>query len=242
MNAATGDAKMLSESNAQLQLLSALQRQIGTASLATLSGMRAEIGGAVSAAQTIAQQSRTAAGADDKMINLREVTGTTREAIAKVADEVFGKKKLDPYLQFNSPDDEAEYRKREAERQAYIERELAKGTPEGALNASNATLAQLQDARDYGADRSPDFARLLADTTNARDAQFAAMRQDTLGHTGAKAAAPEPEASASDLDAIAATFKAAGVLSEPTGAAKLAGHGLNDLAFERAGSDTGRNV
>ncbi len=66
-------------------------------------------------------------------------------------------KDFDPYLQFGPGDMEADYRKREAERRAYIAAEQAKGTPQGDLNASGAAVGQMADAAAHGAANSPEF-------------------------------------------------------------------------------------
>lgn len=177
MTEIAGNAAALSDGKTQLQLLAALQRQIGTASPAILAGLRSEIIATVTAAQSVAQHSRATATVTDKAASLADVTTNTRRAIQNIADELFEQKKLDPYLQFASDEDEAEYRKREAERYAYIKAELAKGTPQGAANAAKAATEQLDDARDHGADSSPDFARMYAVVSEASDAQRAAMAE-----------------------------------------------------------------
>ena len=150
-----------------------------------------------------------------------------------MADELFEQKKLDPFLQFASQEEAAEYRKREAEREAYIRAELAKGTPQGALNASNATLAQLDDARDHGAEQSPDFDRLYQTTIGARDAQRAAIGKESA-QTIAPAAAAQDAANTlkveepkSDVDEIAAALRMAGVVVPDFTPSNS--HGLNSL-------------
>lgn len=215
----------------QLYAIADMQRMVGAASPSALAHMRAEIVATALAAQTIAQQSQAAANATDRQADLANVTATTRQTIQNVARELFEDRKLDPYLQFQSAEDEAEYRKREAERQAYIRAELAKGTPQGALNASNAMLAQLDDARDHGADRSPDFDRMYGTTLSARDAQRNAMGLPPIAanEAGVSAEATAPPAeTASEIDEIAATLRLAGVgVGVP---APLNSHGLADQA------------
>lgn len=214
----------------QLYAIADMQRMVGIASPSALAQMRAEIVATANAGQTIAQQSRTA-NANERQADLAEVTASTRQTIQNVEHELFEEKKLDPYLQFQSAEDEAEYRKREAERQAYIRAELAKGTPQGALNASNAMLAQLDDARDHGADRSPDFDRMYGATLSARDAQRSAMGLPPIAanEAGVSAEATAPPAeTVSDIDEIAATLRMAGV--GVTGSTPINSHGLTDQA------------
>lgn len=221
MNEIAGNAAALSDGKAQLQLLTALQRQIGTASSAALAGMRSEIIAVANATQAIAQQSRASANASDTATTLADVTNKTRRTIQNVAQELFEQKKLDPYLQFVSAEDEAEYRKREAARKAYIDAELAKGTPQGALNAAAATREQLEDARDHGADRSPNFARMLAETEDAERTLSAAMPREAA--PPAKQA--EPPKVADDFSDVLSAFRDAGVTITETVSADPA-HGL----------------
>lgn len=221
MNEMEGNAAALSDGKAQLQLLSALQRQIGVASPTALAGMRGEIIATASAAQTVVQQSRAAALTSERMAELQNVTNATRQTIQNVAEDLFEKKKLDPYLQFQSAEDEAEYRKREAERKAYIDAELAKGTPEGALNASNAAKAQIKDAGAHGADRSPEYADMLAATDKAEQALRSAMSSERQ-RAGEKAGSPKAH---DDLNDVLSAFRDAGVTTAETPSLDPA-HGL----------------
>ena len=221
MKEMAGNAAALSDGSAQLQLLSALQRQIGVASPAALAGMRGEIIATASAAQAVVQQSRAAALTSERMAELRDVTNATRQTIRNVAEDLFEKKKLDPYLQFQSAEDEAAYRKREAERQTYIKAELAKGTPESTLNATNATLAQINDAGAHGADRSPEFAGMLAATEDAKRNLHSAISNEAAR---AVQQTESPKAR-DDLSDVLSAFRDAGVTT--TDAANLdPAHGL----------------
>ena len=222
MKEMAGNAAALSDGNAQLQLLSALQRQIGVANPTALAGMRGEIIATASAAQAVVLQSRSAALSSERMAELRDVTNATRQTISDVAHDLFEKKKLDPYLQFDSAQDEAEYRKREAERQAYIKTELAKGTPEGALNAATATKEQLEDARDHGAGASPDFDGMLTATEDAEQALRSVMPSDVAPST-AKTEAPKAQ---DDFRDLLAAFRDTGVTTTDVASLDPA-HGLN---------------
>lgn len=203
---AGGNVGAAKEGVAQLELLNALQRQIGSANPTALAAMRSGIIATVSAAQAVAHQTRT--GADDsKIANLTDVTNNTRKTLRNLADELFEQKKLDPYLQFQSADDEAEYRKREAERKAYIDRELAKGTPEGALNANLAFKAQLKDAGAHGAEASPDYAAMLAKAEEAERGLRSAMPNAPTPSVEQ----PKSGTKATELDDIMAAFRDAGV-------------------------------
>lgn len=191
----------------QLQSLTDMQRSVGTASLADLAMLRTAIASTVETAQGVVQQARATAASDSSARDLAETSARTRATISDIANDLFERRVLDPYLQFASAEDEAEYRRREAERRAYIEAELAKGTPEGTLNAATATREQLQDARNHGADRSPDFDRMLAATDDAERALRAALPDQAVR------AAERTEAPAvpSEFEDIMAAFRDAGV-------------------------------
>lgn len=228
----------------QIQFLVGLQRAVGSANPVALAQMRSEITATVNAAQAVVQQTRAAASADDRVLDIRDVTRATRQTIENVAQDLFEKKKLDPYLQFVTEQDEATYREREAKRQAYIKRELAKGTPEGALNAANASVDQINDAGAHGAERSPDYEVLKQTATDARDAQLAALDRSTpgpqkLGDANAPGATTAPT-SDFDLTEIAAVFKAAGVKPPPPTPIVSGDHGLAVAGIDRAGPLRGK--
>jgi hypothetical protein len=157
----------------QRQSLQQLQKQVGSASFATLAGLRAEIAGAVATTQTLAEQSRaiaTTAG-HSAAEALATASANSRFAVTSIMRDMH---RFDPYLRFESAEDEAAYRKREAERLACINAQHAKGTPEGNLNAAGAAVGQLADAKAHGAGNSPEFERwsneLANTTTTLRDA------------------------------------------------------------------------
>lgn len=166
MNEIKGNAAALSDGNTQLQLLTALQRQIGAASPAALAGLRSEIIATVSGAQAVAQQSR--ATVNDNKPERAMSAAEARQAITDVGRDVFSGQVLDPYLRFASPEDEEAYRKREEQNRKAYELELAKGTPEGNRRAAEILNRQLVDAQAHGADASPDFADLLERTQSAQ--------------------------------------------------------------------------
>jgi hypothetical protein len=70
---------------------------------------------------------------------------------------MFDKHIFDSYLHFTSPEDEAGYRRHEAAAQKYTNDQLARGTPEGNLNAGGGMLGQMLDADLHGAGNSPQF-------------------------------------------------------------------------------------
>ncbi|MEP7008648.1 MAG: hypothetical protein ABI810_21895 [Sphingomonas bacterium] len=213
-----GSAALL-DSQSQLGALNALRKQVGSTGGSSLAAMRSEIASAISASQSTTQQARTsAAGKAD----VAELIKRAQEAREQVDAVMRGMKDFEPYLKFASPEDEAEYRKREAERRALIEAEEAKGTAQGDLNASNVALRQLVDAKAHGADRSPLFASRLTALTNARDhlegaqANATETQHNTVDSspTLARARADEASSSPSDLGDAMAALKAAGVTKD----------------------------
>lgn len=157
----------------QRQSLQQLHRQVGTANLTTLAGLRAEITGAVATTQALAEQGRAIATSAGQ-VAAEALATATANCRAQVTSVMRNMHRFDTYLHFASAEDEAAYRKREAERLAYINAQHAKGTAEGNLNAAGAALGQLADAKTHGAGNSPEFERwsneLANTTTTLRDA------------------------------------------------------------------------
>lgn len=190
--------------------------------------MRSEVMAFVAASQATAQQTRSAvAAAQAAEVALHAASERAHREVTDIADDLFGKKIFDPYLRFASAEDEEAYRRREADRQAYIAEQLAKGTPEGNLNAANATVAQLEDAGAHGADRSPDHAPMLA---RAKQAQ-ADLSQVALAAERPLTTLPaEPVSGPEEPDAVFASLRAAGVvMPDQTGE----GHGVSRDVIER---------
>jgi hypothetical protein len=154
----TGNSGALGQAQLQLSMLVALRQQIGTASPASLSAMSNEIFGAVAQAQGIIQQGR--ANLANSEASSASNTAKARQALQSMADDLFGKKLLDPYLHFASAEEEAAYRKREQERSIAYDDEIAKQTAEGNRRAASILQSQLADAKAHGANRSPDMAAI----------------------------------------------------------------------------------
>jgi hypothetical protein len=161
-------AEARGEGERQLRALKDLQRQIGSASPATLNALRAEVGSTVMIAQAAVQQARVTA---ETSALLTEASSAGRQQVTALMQDMH---RFDAYLHFASPEDEEDYRRHEAERRAYIDAQLAKGTPEGNLNASGGAVGQMLDAKAHGAGESPEFqqrwSELVAHTETLRDA------------------------------------------------------------------------
>lgn len=228
----------------QLLKIGQLVRQIGNADASTLVAMQTSVAGLIAETQSIMQQGREVASrAEVDEATFAAVNVRTRETVQRIAGDLFERRVFDPYLQFASAEDEEAYRKRESERQDYIRRELAKGTPEGNRNAANAAVDQIKDAGNYGADQSPDYQRLLAEASVARDEQEAAMAHAATPSASTGTVETEiAQTPPSELDEIAAIFKAAGVQSASPQLAVGKGHGLADATIERDGNQPVRQT
>jgi len=150
----------------QLANLSALRQQVRVASEATLRQIQADVAAAVAAAQSVADGG--AGNAIDAGQAALAAAAASRSALQNALSS------LDHVsLTFSSPEDEADYRQREKDRQAYIAAQQGKHTPEGDLNAAGAGIGQMVDAKAHGAS-GPEFERrlneLMATTEKLRDA------------------------------------------------------------------------
>ncbi|WP_263588661.1 hypothetical protein [Sphingopyxis sp. GC21] len=220
---------------AQSQLLKVgqLMRAIGSADASTLVAMQASVAGLVGEAQAIAQEGRDAANRADGGDTLTAIDARTRATVQRIGNDVFARKVFDPYLRFDSAEDEEAYRKREAEREATIKRELAKGTPEGNRNAAALLEEQILDAGAHGANASPDYTPMLNDAQKARAELGAALEREASKSLPTPA---KPAQSNDPMDDIMASLQAAGVVSGEE--RQTSGHGLTDGA-RVAGLDSG---
>jgi hypothetical protein len=149
----TGDNALRAQVAAQLQTLAGLERAVTSGNPAMLASVRREVASAIAAGANISQQvrddaQRTAAA------ELAAVSAVSRQQVQSLMRDMH---RFDPFLRFASPEDEEAYRRREAERRAYIEEQHRRGTPEGDLNASAGAIGQMVDARAHGAGDSPEF-------------------------------------------------------------------------------------
>lgn len=174
MNEIAGNAAAFSDGKAQLQLLTALQRQIGTANPAALAMMRGEVVAAVAVAQITVNIGRATALAETLAIGLPAIANAARSQVANVVRDLH---QFDQFLQFSSEQDAEDYRRRQNERLAGIEQQLALGTPQGTLHASGLAVGQMADAYAHGAGNSPEFREkwdaLVTSTAKLRDAAAA---------------------------------------------------------------------
>jgi hypothetical protein len=155
--------------DAQLTHLATLQTSIGTANAATLAAMSGEVAAAVAQSKAVTDQAReqaTTASAGSALA-LADAARASRSAVNEAMDAA-----RHFQLNFASPADEADYRKREDERSRYIAIQQAKHTPVGDLNASGGAIGQLVDAKAHGAHGSEfdkQWSTLVATTEKLRE-------------------------------------------------------------------------
>lgn len=126
-----------------------------------------------------------------------------RASVAAMHHDLFEKKIFDPYLRFDSANEEEEYRKRERERKEEIERLQKIGTPDALQKVAALHKEQIQDAGQHGASACPDFQRIeglaeqnLAEATTLLDRSKNEARSAAKGEDSQLAAIRDALASA----------------------------------------------
>ncbi len=225
----SGDGAALAAAQGQMSRLAGLQHRIEHAHGGGLAAIRAEVMASVAATQTMAQQARsTVANAHAAEVALHAASAAARREVTSFADDFYERKIFDPYLRFDSPEDEAAYRQRAEQRQREIEKAMAEGTPAGTLRAAELSIAQLKDAGVHGADQSPEFQSRLNGLTNTRNAL--AARLPTSPESEIASAAPrhdpatEPAADVTISSDILASLRNAGVVMPDQ---TVGGHGVS---------------
>lgn len=181
-----------------------------------------------------------------------------RATMRAVGRDLFERHVLDPYLHFDSAADQAEYRRREAERQRAIEEARSQHTPVGDYRVALLTQDQIRDAGAHGATASPDFdglvaradqgtAAALAEVTrtggNTASVESSVRRQTDAMHGEPVASPTHPSIpdttgnTARDLASIAAVMQGAGVVAV---ASATDGHPTTTL--QRTAATTVRTV
>jgi hypothetical protein len=225
---------ILEQSQAKLQALNALRDQLADGAKGRpLASLRAEVRAAIAAVHAYASEVRGAAQSEQTTQPLGLVTATAHRDVQNAARDVFDRKIFDPYLRFVSPQDEEEYRKREAERKHYIEEQQAKGTPQGELNATNTMIAQLDDAKAHGAAKSPEFAPMRERLSNDRAKLATAQKAEQSSHRSEASKSDDPIANSDARPHQTASRDAAAILlaaGTSVGDADGQGHGVSATA------------
>jgi hypothetical protein len=217
---AGADPAIRDQLRSQISMIAGMRQQVGTASGSSLGALRAEVANIAESATAAARDARLSAMSD---ISPASNIATARQTISNLSHDYYDRKVLDPYLKFQSEEDEKAYRKHEQENKEAIQRELAKGTPEGDHNAALIFDRQLKDAGAHGADASPDFADMRRRNEQAVRGTGANLQQPQAKATQPNIAPPPlPD---SELADIRAALKSAGVttLAENTSDPSAAG-------------------
>lgn len=167
------NASLIGTYDSQLGSLRALQLSVSSASSDDLAALRREVASTVESSRAAVQQGRSTASASTSA-SLETSSHATRREVESLKSDLFERRIFDSRLQFKSTEDEAAYRRREAENRRYIEQQLGANTPEGNLNAAGASAGQMLDAHAHGAGTSPEFLprwnRLVETTQKQRSA------------------------------------------------------------------------
>lgn len=178
MRAAGSNEADIAALRTQAQNLVQLQRALTDGGRAGADALKGPVAAAVAASAALVASGREAAiiakGTDANAA--AAISAATRRQVEDLCRDIYERRIFDPYLSFTSPEDEAEYRRREAETKAYIDAELAKSTPEGDLNAAGAAQGQMLDAAAHGADESPEFKERWQKLENAAHEQREQVR------------------------------------------------------------------
>lgn len=164
----------------QAQNLVQLQRALTDRSRGGLDGLKGPVAAAVAISATLATSGREAALAtkETNAAAIAAISAVARGQAEGLSRDIYERRIFDPYLKFASSFDEDLYRRREEANKRYIDAELAKGTPEGDLNATGGMLDQMVDAAAYGAARSPEFKERWEQLRDTAEKQREAMRAD----------------------------------------------------------------
>ena len=123
-----------------------------------LSAIRAEVAASVAATQALVQQTQSGSSLVlSAQAALVAASEAARRTTTDFMHDYYDRHLFDRYLKFASTEDEEEYRRREQERKAAIEKAQAEHTPQGDLRANKLAIEQLKDAGAHGADQSPDY-------------------------------------------------------------------------------------
>lgn len=231
---------ILVDGKAQRELLAQMERTLASGAAAPSPSLRSEVAGILAGTTSLAQQARAAIDQSGGS-SLSAAQARTRASVAQMSRDIYERRIFDPYLQFDSAADEAAYHRREEQNRGAIDDALAEHSPEGDLRAARIMGRQLRDAKDHGADASPQF-RAMAER-NAHDIERlerATGRQpasEGVQTPGAEPGERPAPATQEQLASVLATFRAAGVAGGTP--AQESGHGVNVAVSP---SDQGRTI
>ncbi len=156
---AHGGAKLLQVAFLRDQLVSGAKDV--TALRAAVASAVADIRAYTSEARSAVSAVQAGSGEQSADVALTAASEAARAATNNFVRDFYDHHEFDRYLEFASAEDREDYRKREAERRAAIDKAMAEHTPEGDLRANQLAVDQLKDSGAHGATRSPEYAPLL---------------------------------------------------------------------------------
>lgn len=160
----------------QLQNVTQLRHQIGTASPTALAALRSEIAAAVAQSQSAVQEARTAAhGADGEGVALASLASRAQSQATAFMRDL---RQYDGLLQFENDAERDAYRQREEDRRKQHDAGIAEGGPESALKASGAAYGQAVDLAVHGGSADPALLRRLDELAASTAALRAGMIRD----------------------------------------------------------------
>lgn len=161
----------------QLQNITQLRQQIGTAGPTALAALRGEIVAAVAQSQNAVQEARTAAsgsGAAESVALASRASRAQSQATAFMRDL----RHYDGLLQFENDAERDAYRQREEDRRKQHDAGIAEGGPEGVLKASGAAYGQAVDLAVHGGTADPALLRRVDELAASAAALRAGMIRD----------------------------------------------------------------
>jgi hypothetical protein len=211
----------------QLQTLRALGQLLPSASGAALMRVHAEVAASVAVASNLVRQAHgVVAGAGHVAHHLAELAAA-RDDARRTTDaflrDFYENRIFEPYLRFESPEDERAYREREALRRQAIEDAKAQNTPEGELMALSVAREQLEDAGANGAKNSPDYQRTWEQLDKSYTGLAVALENSAQATTKALVKTPSHPSATIDADVFAALQSSGVILADQS----LDGHGLS---------------
>lgn len=183
------DSSIRSQLEGMSQSLAGAEHQLGLALSVPHFPLRgadlAQLGSVITTPALTALVASVAAGAENARHvkeELAAAAAATRAVSHHIGEDLFTRRIFDPFLRFESEDEERAYREREAERQRYIAEQQARNSPVGDLNVAGAMQGQMLDAHAHGAGDSSEWQsrwNTLADTVRRQRAAMQAAGQST---------------------------------------------------------------
>ena len=178
--AVSRDSRLASVRERALEVVSEIRSALQSGDLTTssLAALAASVNISEDTASLVAESE---SGAIAAKVELASASIESHGTVSRMAVDLFDKHEFDADVARHTHGAEFEaFKKREAEDEKYIRQQLARGTPEGDLNASGKMQGYLLDADADGAGDNPDFRKkwdeLKQKTDRLRESMHAAGR------------------------------------------------------------------